>query len=417
LKFLPIIKKYNNRLLGLLLLLCVVNSSIHAQQRHQLEANRKKLIKKIQLTSQLLNETTRTKAAAFDRFVALENQIQAREELIQTLQAEAEFTTQNIERTAAVIQSLEEDIHQLEQEYGQMIRQAFRHKISQSKLFFLFSAASLNQVIRRWQYLKQYDQYRKKQSKLIIDTRAALTTKVEALEVIRIEKEELINTEKQQRDLLDEEKKAKDQILKSLRSDENRLKRELVQQRQAHEKLNGAIETMIKKEMAASRRSTRNNAKSSSGTKDISAPAKSPAIADNGEFIRFRGQLPWPVEKGVITRFFGKQAHPSLKKIEITNNGIDIRTDRNARVRAVFHGEVVGTQFIPGYNHMLILKHGNFYTVYSNLKEVSVRRGDQVKAKQPIGRVSLDPKTNISEVHFELWQNKERLNPVNWISK
>ena len=119
----------------------------------------------------------------------------------------------------------------------------------------------------------------------------------------------------------------------------------------------------------------------------------------------------------MITKFFGKQAHPSLRKIEITNNGIDIRTDRNASVRAVFHGEVVGTQFIPGYNHMLILKHGNFYTVYSNLKDVSVRRGDQVKAKQAIGQVSLDPKTNISEVHFELWQNKERLNPVNWISK
>ena len=400
------------------LLLYVATSSIHAQQRHQLEANRKKLIKKIEMTSRLLNETTRTKAAAFDRFVALQNQIQAREELIETLRAEAEFTTQNIERTASVIQSLEEDIHQLKEEYGQMMRQAFRHKISQSKLFFLFSAASLNQMIHRWQYLKQYDQYRKKQTRLIIDTRAALTTKVEALEIIRLEKEELINTEEQQRDLLNEERKAKDQILKSLRSDENRLKRELAQQQKAHEKLNGAIETMIKNEIAANRRMARKNAKPSSAeSKKRTAPATSPAITANGEFVRYRGQLPWPVEKGVITKFFGKQAHPSLKKIEITNNGIDIRTDRNASVRAVFHGEVVGTQFIPGYNHMLILKHGNFYTVYSNLKEVNVRRGDQVKAKQSIGKVSLDPKTNISEVHFELWQNKERLNPVNWISK
>jgi murein DD-endopeptidase MepM/ murein hydrolase activator NlpD len=135
-----------------------------------------------------------------------------------------------------------------------------------------------------------------------------------------------------------------------------------------------------------------------------------------GAFEQNRGRLPWPVANGVVTGYYGRQPHPTLQNVVVDNNGIDIRTDVNAEVRAVFQGEVVGTQFIPGYNYMLIIKHGNFYTVYSNLEDVKVKRGDQVILKQPLGRVSKDVQTNTSSLHFEVWLEKERMNPLHWLS-
>ena len=134
-------------------------------------------------------------------------------------------------------------------------------------------------------------------------------------------------------------------------------------------------------------------------------------------FRQNKGRLPWPVEGGFIARGFGRQKHPTLKNIEITNNGIDIRTDEAAAVRAISDGTVAGVQFVPGHDYTVIIRHGNYYTVYSNLSETSLSKGDAVRAKQPIGRVSSNPITGASELHFELWHQKERLNPVGWIKK
>ena len=134
-------------------------------------------------------------------------------------------------------------------------------------------------------------------------------------------------------------------------------------------------------------------------------------------FLQNKGRLPWPVKDGVITSFFGKQAHPTIKTIEITNNGIDIQTDANAEIRAIHEGKVVGRQFIPGYEYMVILQHGNYYTVYSHLDEVFVDKGEPVKSKQVIGKVSTNAATGAAEVHFEIWKEKERLDPTDWVKK
>jgi septal ring factor EnvC (AmiA/AmiB activator) len=205
-------------------------------------------------------------------------------------------------------------------------------------------------------------------------------------------------------------------MLKSLRSDEEKLKKDLNEKRTAHQKLNDAIEKVIQEEVLAERKKARSAEalkKSPNNT-----PTKTPELNIlTASFYENKGRLPWPVSNGIVTSYFGKQPHPTLRKIEITNNGIDIRTDHNAQVRAVFDGVVVGKQFIPGYEHMIIIQHGNYYTVYSNLKEVYVKKNDKVKIKQAIGQSSLNTKSNVSEVHFEVWREKERLNPLSWIAK
>ncbi len=394
----------------------MITISTLAQNRKSLENKRKRLLSEISTTSKLLSQTTNNKVATLDRYVTLQQQIQKREELILTLQEELAFAIANIDRTKEVTEALENDISRLQDEYALMVRNAYRQKVNQSALLFLFSSESFNQAFRRWQYLKQYDQYRKKQAKLIIETNNTLSKKLAQLEERIAEKEQLITDQENQTKLLNNELDAKFKMLKTLRADEARLRKDLKQKRIAHQKLNNAIEKVIQQEVMAKRKKARTA--EALKKKQNKKPTKTPelSILTSG-FYKNKGRLPWPVTNGIVTSYFGKQPHPTLRKIQITNNGIDIRTDKNAKVRAVFDGVVVGKQFIPGYEHMIIIQHGSYYTVYSNLKEVYVKKNDKVKIKQTIGRSSVKQKSAVSEVHFEVWRDKERLNPLKWIAR
>lgn len=413
-KFLHIIQRLIKPILVFLFVGLLVLPTANAQGRKNLENKRKRLLTDINTTSKILKKTTNSRAATLDRYVTLQQQIKKREELIQTLQEEYTFAIENIERTKEVTEALEADIKRLQDEYAIMARNAYRQKVNHSALFFIFSSESFNQAFKRWQYLKQYDQYRKKQAKLIIETNNTLKKKLLQLEERTTEKEQLIADQETQTELLNKESIDKYKMLNALRSDEARLRKELKEKRVVHQKLNDAIEKVIQQEVIASRK----RARTAEALKKNNKPSKTPELSiQSSGFYKNKGRLPWPVTNGIVTGYFGKQPHPTLRKIQITNNGIDIRTDKNAQIRAVFEGVVVGKQFIPGYEHMIIIQHGNYYTVYSNLKEVYVKKNDKIKTKQPIGRSSVNVKSNVSEVHFEVWREKERLNPLNWIAK
>ena len=388
----------------------------NAQIRKDLEDRRRRLLKDIKLTSKLLNKTTKTKAAELDRYITLRKQVQQRELLVSTLRKEIEITDLSMNRASDVVESLADDIGRLEKEYSELLRQAYRRKKNSSDLGFIFSSESINQGFQRWQYLKQYDEYRKKQAQLILETKKTLTIKKTHLQETKIEKEGLIVSVERQANILSAELGDKSKLLRNLRKDEKRLKSELRKKRTDHEGLNKAIEKAIKNNMAARRKNERDK---KANKKDINKkPQKDDAVALNrltGDFKHNRGRLPKPVKNGVVTRRFGKQQHPTLPKVQITNNGIDIRTERNARVFAVFEGKVVSKQFIPGYQNMLIIQHGDYYTVYSNLGEVFVKKGDHVGTMDNIGTVAMDRKSNVSEVHFEVWRDKARLNPEDWV--
>ena len=288
-----------------------------------------------------------------------------------------------------------------------MARLAFRQKLTFGRILFLFSAHSINDAFRRLQYLRQYDRYRKRQAHLIQETQATLTVQFGELENQKREKENLLEAAQGQARTLETELGQKDQLLKSLQSDENRLLKELKQKRKAHEELNEAIEKIIREEIAKARKAERAAPESA---------AASAAASASASFQQLQGLLAWPVANGTITGQFGRQPHPSLSGVYISNNGIDIRTDLNASVQAIFRGEVVGVQYIPGYSsYMAIIRHGDYYTVYSNLEDVAVQRGQQVNQGDRIGAVRTDPKTNAAEVHFEVWKGKNRMNPAEWL--
>lgn len=384
-------------------------SFILAQNRTELERQRQQLLEEINQTTHLLDQTQKDKAAALDRYFALQNQIQKRQKLVKTLQTEIISADTGITRANNVLVTLGDDLQRLKSEYAATMRNTLRHRIGGGFSLFLFSSRDLNDAFQRWQYIRQYYQYRSRQAGRILDMQEELTKKTELLTKEKEEKTRLIAAQKQQQTTLNTELADKDRLVSSLKQNESELVSELNEQQKSHQALNSAIEDIIRTEIAKKKKDARSPEALTAGREENSAAS----VNLSGRFEQRQGKLGWPVAKGYIIRQFGTQPHPTLKGIKVSNNGIDIRTDKASEVFVVFEGTVVGTQFVPGYQNTVIVQHGIYYTVYSNLEEVLVKRGDQLSMRQVIGKVSNDK----PEVHFEVWHEKERLNPVGWVSQ
>lgn len=359
------------------------------------------------MNTRRLGDTRRNKEAALVQVTLLQKQIRNREDLLQTLQQEIDQTESSISRTSEVVQALSEDIERLKGEYAELVRAAYRSRLQHSWLTFILSSSSFNEAFRRFQYLRQYQRFRSRQAKLILATQSSLQSKLTEMEKDREGKAILLATERNQQIALGREKNAKDQLLSRLKKNETTILSQIKEQEVAKEELNQAIEQAIAAEMARIRRAER--ASRSTGN-TASSTTNTTTNASSGAFSQLKGQLPWPVD-GEITKRFGRQPHPTVKGVEISNNGIDISVGRRSDVAVVADGTVVSTHFVPGYRNMVLVRHGNYYTVYSNLETVSVSSGSEVSSGQSIGRIS----KQAGELHFEVWRQKERLNPEGWI--
>jgi septal ring factor EnvC (AmiA/AmiB activator) len=447
---------------SVLLLLLAVTVSAFAQNKKNLEDKRKKLTREIELTNKLLDKTKLNKTAAYDRFVTLQNQIDRRESLIQTIENEVIEYEDDIQRNTAVIEALHLDLAKMKTEYGRMIRNSFRRKTLSNPLMYLISAENLNQVFRRWLFLRKYNRFRNGQAEAITFTQTMLSKKVTSIGEQKQEKENLLIQMQGLKGTLTNELTDKNDLLKSLEKNEEKLRSDLKDKQAAKAALDNSIEQIIgtevrKREVEEATRK-RNAAEKAAAAvpkpkeekkptssppttttattpaapiakaEKNAAPTTKPATPSSASssdardedafsqaFRKQRGKLPWPVEDGFVSRSFGRQKHPTLKNIEITNNGIDIRSTDDAPVHAIYEGKVAGVQYIPGHDYTVIIQHGNYYTVYSNLSQTNLSKGDNVGAGANIGRVSTNPISGAAELHFELWREKERLNPAVWI--
>jgi len=391
------------------LFLLLALPALHSQNRRELEDKRKSLLREIDKTSTQLDKTKATKAANLNRYLALQSQIKKRRQVIRTLQDEIEHAEAGIQRAQEVTIALSEDIEQLRKDYAGLLRRAHRMRQSQSGLLFLFSANSLNDAFQRWQYLRQYERHRRRQAALIEETRTALQARTEQLEHRIEEKQRLLGTQEQQRELLDREMEDKDRTIQVLKKDESKLAAQLEKHQKSHQKLNDAIEFVIREEVTKKKQAARNpETLKNFSAKSAADEEREDAISP---FSKKKGKLPWPVSGGSVVRKYGQQPHPTLKNVQITNNGIDIRAESRAAVSVVFEGKVVGVQFIPGYKNTVVVQHERYYTVYSNLQDVSVSKGEELRAGQDIGSLS----SETPELHFEVWREKQRLNPASWI--
>ena len=390
----------------LFFLLLTVASS--AQDRSKLKNKRKNLLREISETNALLKSAAKEQKNTIDNLMTLERKISSRKELIQTIETEISATESLITRTISVIRSLEDDQVRLQKDYSNMVRHAFRHKQTFNKLLFLFSSQNFNEGYRRWKNLQRYNTYRKKQLRLIQETRESLGLKIAELEARRFDKKDLLKEQEKEQTVLGKEVEEKNVMLVELKGQESQLKKELAAKEKAKEKLNKAIEKSIKAEVASSRKKSR-----SSGALPMTPKEQSMASG----FKNNRGTLPWPVEKGVITGFFGEHQHPVLKLVKIKNNGIDIKTTKNAEAYSVYDGVVANVMHIPGFQNAVIIKHGNYFSTYSNLSEVFVNKGSAVSTGTAIGRVGTQSNTGKTELHFEIWEGTNHKNPRMWLLK
>ena len=385
----------------------------HGQSREDLERKRERLLQEISATEAALSDTQKDKEATLEQYIALRTQIRNRQELVKTLEEELKQVDASIRRSELVLAALKGDIDRLKTEYAHTMRVAYRHKLSQSMLVFLFSAESFNDAFSRWQYIRQYDRFRKKQAYNIVVTQEMLTERTAQLEARRVEQQQLLTAQKQQTDLLQSEFMEKNRLLKKLNTSEKQLMSQLEEQQSAHEGLNQAIEDIIVAEMTRKRRAARDRVP----TETPATPAETPgakleaAATLSRDFSSQKGRLPWPVRNGRVSKSFGKAIVMEDTGLKLPNNGIEIQAEEGAEIFPVFAGEVTHITFVPVYQNAILVNHGDFFTLYYRIEEVLVRKGQVITPGQPIGRLS----DSNSMVHFEIWEGTQKLNPETWL--
>ena len=391
------------------LVLCRPSQSF-AQTKSGLEERRTQLVKDIGLTNKLLEETQKNKSTLEEQFSGIQVKIDKRQALIQTLKEEIDFHENRIKKETDVIAALERDMGILKEEYGQMMQQALRTKLNHNTTLFILSASGVNDAFRRWIYLKEYNDYRMRQAEMIVRTQKVIENKIARLNLRKDDKSLLLADLEDQYLSLNDELEDKNKLKNDLENDLKSLSKKLKDQQRSRDKLNAAIALIIQKEIEKSKKSK------TVRTSNKTAPSKA-EIAMSRSFSKQKGRFSWPVNSGVITRRFGKQRHPTLKGVFIKNNGIDIRTEKNAKVKCIHEGRVSSIQYIPGFNQIIIVSHGQYYTVYSNLGSVHVKDGTSVKKGQILGTVQVNKNSNISSLHFELWKGRDHLDPQLWIAR
>lgn len=387
-----------------------------SQDRDKLEKERKKLEQEIEYTKKLLQETNESKQLSLNQLQTLRQQIQLREKVIGNINKEMQMIDEQLDETSAIIDALEKDLVKLKEEYAGMLYNMYKNRSALNQLIFIFNAKGFNDAFARLRYLQQFGEFRKKQAQLIEETKLTLEKKRQEQTGRKTDKQKLLDAEQGQRSKLSEEMQEKDKIVASLQKQEKTLKEDIEKKRQAADNLSKKIEEIIKREIEAAKKKAEEEAAKSNTTAKTNVLSLTPEAAKlTASFAGNQGRLPWPVERGVICETFGEHDHAVLKYVKIVNNGVDICTNANAQARALFQGTVVTVMYNPGFQRAVMIRHGEYFTVYSNLKEVFVRSGDEVTVKQPLGIVSTDEKNSESKVHLELWKGTQKLNPALWI--
>lgn len=397
-------------ILSLLLPLCLLAQQ---NEKERLQRDKIRIEQEIEYTNKLLAETQRVKQTSMNQLNLLNRQIRQREELLRNIDATIASLDRQIKQSTDTIQFLEKEIERFRDEYARMIVAAHKHRNAHQRLMFVFSSSDFNQAYKRIKYLQQYSAYRKAQADRIQNTMDKLAQKRTQLEMQRAEKISLRVTSEKEKDQLSRELEKQQQSVQNLSQKERDLLATLRENERALNRLQKAIEDIIAEEM----RLAKEAAKKAGAAAPESFALTPEQILISNNFAANQGKLPWPSERGVIAATFGEHPHPVLKGIRTRNNGIDIVTHQGAEARAVFEGEVSNVLTIPSLNNVVILKHGEFLTVYSNLDEVYVQRGDRVTVRQSLGKIHTDEGEARTRLHFEIWKGKELQNPEHWIAR
>jgi murein hydrolase activator len=396
-----------------------------SQTKKELEKKKDQIQKDIEYTNQLLNLTKKSKNTSLSHLVTLNKKISYRSDLINTISTELTVVDKEIGHVETNIDSLNNRLARLKVQYSQMLYYAYKNQGAYSRLMFVFSSDGFNQAYKRMIYMRQLSDYRIRQRDLIVALQDSLNGKKTKLQDVRKDKKGLLVTQEKQKKELDNEKKEQVDLLNNLSTKEKKLRAELKDKQKKQQQLSNKIEEIIKKEIESARASAKKKNSStmtaSKSTKPLENTSASvllntPAtIKLSNEFENNKGLLPWPVEKGIISSSFGKHAHPVWRDVVVNNNGVDINSTKGAKARSIFEGRVV--YIVQVYDkYAVLVQHGEYFTLYSNLEKVFVKAEDMVVTKQPLGIVQTNDEEGKTEIHLEIWKGSNKMNPEAWIA-
>ena len=401
------------------------------KSKQQLQTEINSLQKEISTANQLLKKTTKDKEMTLNEVTVLEKKIKQREKLITAYNEQIAVLDEEINKGQSNIKSLNSDLNKLQKEYAQMIVFANKNRNNYDRLGFIFASKDFNQAFRRLRYIREFSDARKVKMDQISSTQKKISSEVEASQQARELQTAMLKDEKNQQAALKTEKEDLNKQVANLKKKEGSIQQDIKNKQQQAQKLQKAIDDIIAEEIrkaneeAERKRREEEKKNAEKGKTTTTAPAtkeKGMALTPaektlSTNFVNNKGKLPWPVERGVISSSYGKHASVVSSKVTVTNNGIDIATTEGSKARAVFDGEVASVTKLTGSNTVVIIRHGEYFTVYSNLENVTVKRGDKVKTKQNIATVHTNKTEGKTELHFELLKVQSRQDPAIWLSK
>ena len=396
------------------LMVAVVNAQTNKQK--ELEERRQSILQDIQQINSLLFKTKGRKKSILTNVEDLNHRINARENLIRITNQQANLLTRQINDNRIKIQKLEQGLLILKEDYAAMIKKSYKSKSQQSRIMFLLSSENFLQAYKRLQYMKQYTKYRKEQGENIAKMSQELGLLNSELIDQKEKKQSLIEENKLARQKLTLEKNDYQDLIASIRKDEGKYAAQIRDKQKEADEIDKQIEALIRAAISKSNRSgsgAEKSASASSATFALTEEAKT--LAAN--FMSNKGKLPWPVLKGVVVKRYGKQRHPQLPNVTTFNSGVEIATEAGSMARAVFNGEVLEIQQLKGANKAIYIQHGNYISVYNNLRDITVKKGDRVSTKQEIGTIVTNASSGKTILKFLIYQNTNRLNPADWVYK
>ncbi len=420
--------------LMLILGLNIFNSTrFFAQETDQkkLEEKRKALKNDINKINTYIESATKKATSLSNQVEDLNSKIKVRENLIQTIDKEVDHISNDIQKNEVILKHQQADLDKIKREYADMVYKSYKNRSADNQLLFILSSDGFYQGYLRYQYLKQYADYQKKQGQIIIQKTEKLKRMNDSLKVKKNIKVELIEDKETEQKQMETEKNKNLALVKKYKKQKKEYQSQIQKKQQEEKQLTNQIENLIKAEILKSinKKTTTTNKETTTTTTEETTTQKEVATTKKNEFTlapeakelaeqfaNNKGKLPWPVEKGVVTVRFGKQSDPMDTKLMLESSGVRIATAENQKARAIFEGVVLAIQKNPQSGILSVLiQHGNYITVYANLKSVSVAKGSKVKTKQSIGTVSTDTSTGKTILKFQIWNNDQKMDPALWI--
>ncbi len=440
------------RFLSIIFILLFSLGSFAQDRKEELRIRKVRLQDEIQIANRILEEARENRQASVSSLQTLNQKLRIREELLRTIDREVELIEEEIQVQEQEIDRLREEIDTLKAQYAGMIRQAYKTNRESSRLLFILSSEDFAQAVRRVQYLRQYSDYRQRQVQEIQDRQADLEHEIELLNRQKEEKENLRKEKEGELEQLREERNDQRGAIAELQAQEGTIEAQIQQKQSEADRLEREIQRIIAEEVRKARAAAVrqrleesalevglvkgqdfNNRTSNDRlealiaekqTSDAPAVEESSTYALTPEAARLarnfeanKGRLPWPVERGIVVGRFGPQPHPANNSIIINNPHIEIGTQAGSDARTAFDGKVIKIIRIPGSPITVIIQHGNYYTHYGNLSEVYVQEGQDLSAREAIGKIYTDPIDNQTVLQFGLWENDALKDPYPWLTR